>query len=183
MRKDLGMGSGWLGYSYSRTRYQFAAINQGDFFAPRHDRSHTLNLVSNIDVKNALRVLSQHPTRTSRGNLTLGVNFVYSSGQPITEPGSGYYIGSDPAAPYRRFALAPTRVNALRLPYYGRLDLSLTWHKQYRSWAMEPFLQIYNVGNRRNVWFVEYEPERGVMQAGEINMFPILPTLGVNFKF
>lgn len=183
VRKDVGIVSGWLGYSFSRTKYVFDEINKGNTFAPRHDRSHTINLVGNIDLKIAIKKLLNRPTHQTRGNLSLGVNFVYATGQPFTEPGSGYFIASDPAAPDRSLEFAPTRINHIRLPYYGRLDLSLTWHKQYRSWSMSPFIQVFNIGNRKNVWFVEYQPTNGLMQVDEFNMFPLLPTIGVNFKF
>ncbi|MGH7492513.1 MAG: TonB-dependent receptor [bacterium] len=183
VRKDVGMINGWLGYSFSRTRYEFDEINKGEVFSPRHDRSHTINLVSNIDLKSALKKLFHRPASQARGNLSLGVNFVYSTGQPITEPGSGYFIASDPAAPGRSLEFAPTRINHVHLPYYGRLDLSLTWHKHYKSWSMSPYIQVFNVGNRKNVWFVDYQSTNGLMEVDEVNMFPLLPTIGVNFKF
>ena len=183
VRKDVGAVNGWIGYSFSRTKYAFDDINQGEGFAPRHDRSHTVNVVSNIDVKIVLQKLFHRPAGQTRGNLDLGVNFIYSTGQPFTEPGSGYFIASDPAAPGRSLEFAPTRINHIRLPYYGRLDVSLTWHKHYRAWSMSPFIQVFNIGNRKNVWFVEYQPTNGLMQVDEVNMFPLLPTIGVNFKF
>jgi len=183
LKKDVGVVTGWLGYSFSRTQYDFAAINQGREFYPRHDRSHTVNLASTMDLGNAWRALWGRETSGGRGKWSLGVNFVYYTGQPYTEPGSGYLIGADPEARERFVQLSPTKINNIRFPYYSRLDLSLTWLKQYKGWSMSPYAQIFNVGNRQNVWFVNYDYTNGVPDLKEQYMFPFLPTLGVNFKF
>ena len=171
LRKDVGRLTGWLSYTYSRTKYEFEGINSEREFAPRHDRAHTLNLVNNLNFKKF------------KGEWTLSSNIIYSSGQPFTEPGSGYIIGSGPSDPYRHVEYAPTRINNIRLPAYARMDLSLTYTKYYSSWSMAPFLQIYNIGNRKNVWFVDYNYKNGLPELKERYMLPILPTLGVTFKF
>ena len=183
LRKDTGAVSGWIGYSLGRTRYQFNGINQGREFAPRHDRTSTLNLVGNVDVRNALRKLAGRNKKQDRGRWTLGLNLVYSTGQPITEPGSAYIVFSDPGDPYDNIGYAPTRINDVRLPYYGRLDLSLTYERQFGSWSMAPYLQVFNAGNRKNVWFITYDYEDGIPDVDEQSMFPLLPTIGINFRF
>jgi hypothetical protein len=48
---------------------------------------------------------------------------------------------------------------------------------------MVPYFQIFNVGNRRNVWFVDYDFSNNLPDVDEVSMFPLLPTLGVNFEF
>jgi len=192
IRKEGGLISGWAGYSFAETEYTIDGVNQERSFKPRHDRTHTVNLISNLDLDN---LFSDTFTRdSSRWNM--GVNFVYSTGQPITEPGSAYYIASSPDAPYRDVAFAPTNINQVRLPSYARLDLSVTWTLQYQSWVMAPYLQIFNIGNRKNVWFATYgfdtdsitKPEPGEIpqlkpELEEQYMFPLLPTIGVNFEF
>ena len=183
MRKEVGAVSGWVGYSLSRTRYKIAGINQDESFSPRHDRTSTVNVVGNVDLKNALRKLRGERSRRHRGKWTLGVNLVYSTGQPFTEPGSAYIIGSDPGDRQQGLEFAPTRINNIRFPSYARLDLSLTYKRQFRNWSMAPYIQIFNVGDRRNVWFVNYEYEEGLPEVDEVHMFPRLPTLGANFEF
>ncbi len=171
VRKNFGRINGWVGYSLSRTEYQFDVLNQQRWFAPRHDRTSTLNVVANYNKKMA------------GGKWTFGFNFVYSSGQPFTEPGSAYYISSSPMAPIPFVEYAPTQINNIRFPYYARLDISIAYLKQYSNWSLEPYLQIYNVGNRRNVWFVDYDYDNGVPDFEEIYMLPILPTIGFNIRF
>ncbi len=171
LRKNFGSISGWIGYSYAKTEYTVDNINKGRPFAPRHDRSSTLNIVAN------------YSRRMWGGNMIFGSNFVYSTGQPYTEPGSQYVIARSPYSPGRDVEFAPTLINNVRLPYYARLDLSMTWQKQFTTWMLEPFLQVYNVGNRRNVWFVNYDYDNGKPDFEEIYMLPILPTLGMNVHF
>jgi hypothetical protein len=171
LRKDIGRITGWIAYTWSKTKYQFDGINQEREFAPRHDRAHTVNVVNNLNFEKF------------KGEWTLGTNLVYSSGQPFTEPGSGYIIGSSPVAPGRYVEYYPTRINNIRLPAYARLDLSLTYTKNFRTWSMAPYIQVYNIGNRKNVWFMNYDYSNGIPDFEERYMLPILPTLGITFKF
>jgi len=48
---------------------------------------------------------------------------------------------------------------------------------------IEPYIQVFNVGNRKNVWFVNYEYENGIPDVEEQYMLPLLPTVGIKFKF
>ncbi|MDP4114858.1 MAG: hypothetical protein Q8903_01915, partial [Bacteroidota bacterium] len=83
--------------------------------------------------------------------------------------------------------LFPADINSAKLPAYIRMDISLTWEKNYGSWVLAPYLQIFNVGNRKNTWFVTYDNkiENGVakQEVKNTNMMPILPSIGVNIKF
>ena len=85
--------------------------------------------------------------------------------------------------PYRNVEYAPTKINNVRFPSYARLDISITYLKKFKSWSIAPYLQVYNVGDRKNVWFVNYEYENGIPEIEEQYMLPILPTIGVNIKF
>ncbi len=183
LRKDTGNVTGWIGYSFAQTEYSFSNINRGVDFFPRHDRRSTINFVSNMNIRNTLRSLKGKAKKNDRSKWMLGLNFVYSSGQPITAAGSGYITGPAPNAVQRYVEYYPGEINGYRLPPYARLDLSITWKKQYKGWTMSPYLQIYNIGNRKNVWFIDYDYTNGIPEIDEINMFPILPTIGVNFTF
>jgi hypothetical protein len=79
-------------------------------------------------------------------------------------------------------------MNIYRLPAYARLDISITWERRYETWTLSPFLQVINVGNRANAWFINYN-SRGVegnrvnMNTNVQTMIPLLPSVGVNIKF
>jgi len=189
LKKPSGAITGWAGYSLSFTDYTVDGVNQERKFAPRHDRTHAINVVANIDWKNLKRSWrGEAPTKHS-SNWKIGVTFVYTSGQPITLPGSSYFINPLPDVGVDNFELYPSAINELRLPPYARLDLSLTYEKHFRSWSIFPYIQIFNIGNRKNVWFVDYDTiarsanEPFQPDISTNGMFPILPTIGVNFKF
>ena len=183
LRKDSGALTGWIGYSLARTVNTFAGINGDRSFAPRHDRTSTLNVVSTLDIRNGLRKIRGQHKKRDRGRWTLGLNLVYSTGQPITEPGSGYLTTMAPTDIDLGIEYAPTRINNVRLPYYGRVDVSLNYHRQFNGWSMAPYLQLFNAGNRKNTWFVNYNYTDGIPDAESVSMFPLLPTIGVNFEF
>jgi outer membrane receptor protein involved in Fe transport len=185
-KKEAGPMTGWIGYSLANTRHTVDGINDGHAYEPRHDRTHTVNAVANIDIRNSICALKGKPTKNSTSKWLMGLNFVYASGQPITTPGSTYLIRTTPDDE-SGFALYPGGINELRLPAYARLDVSITYEKQFKHWSIAPYLQIFNIGNRKNVWFVQYNAEEQggtVDQKVEtVHMFPLLPSLGVNFKF
>ncbi|MDP4194937.1 MAG: hypothetical protein Q8940_07805, partial [Bacteroidota bacterium] len=190
IRKDYGAITGWIGYSLSRTEYKVDGINMDRSFVPRHDRSSTINLMSNIDI-NAFfdEIKDESATNEHSSKWLLGVNFVFATGQPITIPSSTYIVGAMPDFPINKtnVSLYPTELNTVRLPAYSRLDLSITYEKNYGSWTLAPYLQIFNAGNRKNVWFIQYKnvvkDNMVTQEVKNVNMLPILPSIGVNIKF
>ena len=183
LRKDSGALTGWAAYSIARTEYGFDGINGNRDFTPRHDRTHVVNLVANVDMANAWRKLHGQPKLGVRGPWRLSSSFVYGSGQPITEPGSAYFVRTSPAQPGTMLRYVPTLINNVRLPAYVRLDVSLTWKGDFGSWTAAPYVQLFNAGNRSNVWFVDYDFRNGLPDVDAVSMFPMLPTIGVNFTF
>ncbi len=186
-KKDAGFITGWIGYSLSRTENTFDGINQNKAYIPRHDRTSTVNVVGNFQLNDLICVLKGIQRENYSSNWTFGLNFVYSSGQPITMPGSAYVLQSLPGWEENMYKVHPTDINSYRLPPYSRLDVSLSYEKKYTGWSLAPYIQIINVGNRKNVWFLDYEDKiegnQIVKKVDTFNMLPILPSIGVNIKF
>ncbi|MGE5363951.1 MAG: TonB-dependent receptor [Bacteroidota bacterium] len=189
IRKDYGSVTGWLGYSLARTENTMDNLNRGKSFVPRHDRTSTVNAVVNFNIGEVFHEMTGDVYRPGSSKWLFSMNFIYSTGQPITLPGSAYYIKTMPdwGGSKNNMSLYPTELNELNLPSYARMDISLTWEKQYSGWTLAPYLQIYNIGNRKNVWFIQYdnkiENNRVVQDIDTVNMLPILPSIGVNIKF
>lgn len=187
LRKDYGAVTGWVGYSLSRTEYKVDGVNGGSVFVPRHDRTSTVNAVANIDIRDFFNEISDHDDfAVYSSKWTLGLNFVYSSGQPITLPTSAYATSSMPG-----WALKldnyPSEVDNMRLPYYARIDLSVNYQKNYGAWSLLAYFQVFNLGNRKNVWFINYEfntkDNLMVPDITNYHMLPILPSIGFTIKF
>lgn len=189
IRKDYGALTGWLGYSLSRTEAKVDYLNAGKYFAPRHDRTHTVNAVMNIDIGNFINELFDKPADYKSAKWIFGFNMIYATGQAITIPGSIYYVRKFPDWDDNQFGIAlyPTELNTQRLPSYMRIDLSLTYEKDYGFMKLAPYIQVYNATNNKNVWFINYENEIKNMRIEPkieyYYMLPILPSIGVNIKF
>jgi hypothetical protein len=196
LKKDNGSVTGWIGYGLASTEYKFQDINQNEFFPPRHDRRSIVNVVANMNIRHFLKDIGLSEGTQSSSQWLLGINFVYASGQPLTTPSSVYLsntlpdiggsLGQGPGG-YRSYSIYPTTINAYRIPAYARLDLSVTYKKQYESWSMAPYLQIFNVGNRKNIWFIQYDEDlvgdKIIQKIEPAYMLPLLPTLGITFNF
>lgn len=189
LRKESGTISGWISYTYSKTMLKFDKINQANSFEPRHNRTHSISVITNIDLNNFINEFNREPLTYSDKRWILGMNFTFLSGQPITLPGSVYLINQLPdwLGNKNAIALYPSTINAFNLPYYARFDLSITYEVDYDSWTLSPYLQIFNMFNRKNVWFIQYKNEiknnTVHQEIDNVNMFPILPSIGVSIKF
>ena len=195
LRKDAGAVTGWIGYALSRTEYAFPGINQGSMFIPRQDRTSVVNFVLNGNIGNIFSGKCDEAPRKSASQWLLGLNFIFTTGQPITVPASVYFVNTLPAwnnysagnQNLPNYQLYPGPIDTYRLPDYMRLDLSITWQKDYGTWSLSPYLQIFNLGNRKNVWFIEYSSQNSngaiVQDVKPVYMLPFLPSLGVTIKF
>jgi hypothetical protein len=189
LRKESGAISGWISYAYSKTLLTFDGINQGESFEPRHDRTHAVNIIANLDLNNFLREINNEQFVRPDKRWTLGMNFTFFSGQPITLPGSVYLVNQLPdwLGNKNAIALYPSAINSFTLPFYSRFDISLNYEIEYDGWSLSPYLQIFNMFNRKNVWFIQYKNEiknNTVHQEIEtVNMFPVLPSIGITIRF
>ncbi len=195
LRKDIGAVTGWVSYSLSRTTVKFNGINQNVFFPPRWNRTSVVDFVLTGNINSIFSGRWNEPPPKSSSNWILGLDFVFTSGQPITLPSSMYFINTLPAWDYYSltgkrlpsFQLYPGMIDSFKLPDYIRLDLSITWQKDFGTWSIAPYLQIYNAGNRKNVWFIRYtsSEQNGIITPTITteSELPLLPSLGVTIKF
>ena len=195
LRKDVGAITGWVSYSLARTKNTYDGINQGNEYAPRHDRASVVNFILNSDISDLFSGNWNGEPTPKSSKWLLGLNFIYASGQPITAPASAYQVstvpdGNDNTIPGENipgYKLYPGSIDSYRLPAYSRMDLSITYEKDYGSWTLSPYLQIFNIGSRKNIWFIQYQSEfknNSIIQTvKKVNMLPILPSIGVTVKF
>ncbi len=167
VRKVKGNFTGWISYTYSGAERKFAAINNGKTFAAPYDKPHDISVVVNYNVN---------------GQLSVGANWVYSTGRPVTFPVGRAVWGNVIVPVY-------SDRNAYRLPDYHRLDLSFTYKpKQHhqKKWYGEWNLSVYNAYARKNVWAINFvsEPDDPYSTYAESTyLFSIIPSLTYNFHF
>ncbi|WP_299459933.1 TonB-dependent receptor [uncultured Microscilla sp.] len=169
LRKNKGNTTGWVSYTLSKTERKAAGINNGNPYAPRHDRRHSFNLIVNHEFSS---------------RLSLALNFTYATGASVTMP-AGRYIIDNKTVPYY------TERNGYRMPAYHRMDLSLTWKRPQKRLFGKKFqgewnLSIYNAYARKNPFSIQFREDEntpGKTQAEMTYLFGIMPSVSYNFKF
>jgi hypothetical protein len=111
----------------------------------------------------------------------LDLSFRYGTGQPVTLA-AGRYTVTDVTGRQHDVAL-PGELNAYRLPDFHRLDVGISRAYRFKGAVVEPNLQIINVYNHENVYLRSYDLSKNPATFDDVNMFPFLPTLGVNVTF
>ncbi len=173
LRKNEGDLTGWIGYTLSKAEQRTPGgtaggpgINNGDWYLTPFDRTH------DISVSGAYKL---------NDKFSLGANFVFQTGRPVTYPIGQYeYEGLSQVSYADR--------NSDRLPAYHRLDLSLNYkpnRKPDKRWKGEWVLSVYNAYDRRNAASISFgqNSETGVNEATRTAIFGIVPSLTYNFKF
>lgn len=168
IKKRYGQIDGWVGYTWSRTTRTFPEINGGrTYFAP-FDRRHDASLVITYKLNE---------------RWTFGGVFVYGTGRPITLPQQRYFIEN-------RIVNEYGERNAVRMIDYHRLDLSATYYvrktkRLEQSWNFS----LFNAYSRLNPFFIYIDVSGNIVennikiQAKQVSLFPIIPSVTWNFKF
>lgn len=166
LRKKNRKLRGWLSYTLARSERKFDAIDAGNWFRARQDRTHDVSVVG-------MYALSK--------KWTMGATFVYHTGNAVTFPSGKYEVDGKTIFYY-------TERNGYRMPHYHRLDLSATYepsisNRRFRSsWTFG----IYNAYNRKNAYIIDFR-ENGSnsnrTEAYKIALFGVIPSVTWNFKF
>ena len=169
LKRRYGRLTGWVGYTWSKTDRQFAQLNRGLAFPAKFDRRHDLSLVLDFRVSD---------------RWTVAATWVYATGNTLTLPVQRYLLEGRIAEVYG------TR-NGFRMPAYHRADLSVTYlpPRQNPRWEQRWNFSIYNLYNRLNPYFIYFantgDWASGTLdlQAYQVSLFPILPSVTWNFRF
>ncbi|CCH00531.1 TonB-dependent receptor plug [Fibrella aestuarina BUZ 2] len=193
LQKKVGRFSGWIGYTWSRTEWQFADLNNGEPFFPRYDRRHDASLVGIYELS---------------PRVTLAGTWVYGTGQALTLPQISYNafeqgnpyltnLGYNNNLPLINQLFGfPRQVdeygpkNSFRAEAYHRFDVSVQFHKKKKRHERTWEFSAYNAYNRRNPFFytLTSRPVDGPSNTSETvlqrySVFPIVPSVSYNFKF
>lgn len=146
--------------------WAYKEYNNIDFY-PRYDKRHTLSVLTNY---------------SPGGGWQFSINWMLNSGMPFT-PIVGFYDRLEIKQPppfYPLNLFVPTTLwgtkNTERLPYYHRMDISVS--KRFRLFAalFQIEASIMNVYNRKNIFY--YNRDTGE----RVDMLPFMPTLSVRVE-
>ena len=79
--------------------------------------------------------------------------------------------------------ILPGGRNTARLLDYHRMDLNITRDLNIFGLRSQFYLQIFNLYSRRNEWFIQYDTNNPNTEPEVVKMLPVIPTIGLNFKF
>ncbi len=158
----------WAVYSLT-----FVTRNDGRRdYTPHFDRRHNINLVFTYNFGD-------------KKSWSLNTRWNFGSGFPFTQT-QGFYemlnfqngVGSNTNSQNGNPGIYYTDVNTGRLPYFHRLDASISKKFYVREHqTMTWILSATNVYNRENIFFFDR------LNYKRINQLPIMPTLGFNYIF
>ncbi len=170
INKLRGRLTGWIGYTLSWTWRKFPDLNTNEKFPAKFDRRNDLSVVGMYDLNTKWR---------------FGGVFVYGTGNATSLPVRFYIINGVLTQEY-------SKINQYRLNAYHRFDISATYTPQpkkqkklHSSWVFS----IYNVYSRLNPYFIYFDqtgsPYNGTLkiEALQVSLFPIIPSVTWNFKF
>ncbi len=170
VNKVKGRFTGWIGYTLSWTWRKFKDLNYGEKYPAKYDRRNDLSVVAMYELNKKWK---------------LSASFIYGTGNAATLPQRFYFVNGVLSQEY-------SRINQYRLPAYHRLDLSaiLTPKKNIsRKCKSEWVFSVYNAYSRKNPYFIYYDQEGSAfdgslkIQAKQVSIFPIIPSVTWNFKF
>lgn len=170
LKKNGKKLTGWIGYTLAWTNRIFPDLNEGEPFPATYDRRHDLSVVGSYRINERWSVSAV---------------FVYGTGSAMTVPVSRYFINGELVSEYGDR-------NSFRMPDYHRLDLGATLHpnpKKNKRFKSTWNFGIYNVYSRQNPYFIYFDTnvdsddQSVTIEARQVSVFPILPSVTWNFKF
>lgn len=165
LEKKIGVFTGWLSYTLSKTERKFDQINNSKAFPARQDRTHDISFVGIYNISN---------------NWALSANWVYYTGEAATFPSGKYQVDGQTVNLY-------TERNGYRVPDYHRLDVGATYYfNRTLTKEMSISFSLYNVYARENAFrisFEQSETDPNKTQAVKLALFSIVPSISFNFRF
>jgi len=164
-QRRLGSLTGSISYTLAWTYRTFPELNSGKEFMPKYDRRHDLSVVGNYQLSEKWK---------------LGFVFTYSTGQSFTA-GIARYAIQTPVGNMEQ--ILPGDLYNYRLPPYHRMDVSITKRTTIFGLKGSWYIQIYNIYDRKNVWFRGFDTQKNPTEVTDITLLPIIPTFGIDFDF
>ncbi len=167
LKKKTGRLTGWIAYTLSKTERSFAAVNNGDYYNAKQDKTHDLSVVG---------------IYAPGGRWTFSGTFLYSTGGAVTFPNGKYRINNQTTFLY-------TKRNDDRMPAYHRLDLAATLesrHNKDRRYQSSWTFGLYNAYGRPNAFSIGFKDDpdnAGKTIAERTTLFTFVPNVTWNFKF
>ena len=170
INKTKGRFTGWVGYTLAWSWRKFLDLNKGNPYPAKYDRRHDLSVVGMYELNPKWK---------------FSAVFVYATGNATSLPEKFYLVEGVLTQQF-------SSINQYRLAPYHRLDLSATYQpeplkprKIKSSWSFS----VYNAYSRKNPYFLYFDQTGSAfagtlkVQAKQVSLFPVIPSVTYNFKF
>jgi len=176
LQKKTGKTTGWIGYTLSWTMREFENLNFGKPYPYRYDRRHDFSIVVAHEFSE---------------KFDIAATWVYGTGNAVSLPTERYMRAG--TSPYPQELEHFQERNGYRMRAYHRLDFGVNFHKQKKYWKRTWSFGTYNMYNRANPFFLQYETEYVYnaetqqyveqRQLTQYSLFPIIPYVSYRFEF
>lgn len=164
-QKKSGKYNGWISYTLQQVLYQFDIHGPNPFPAAQ-------------DVTHELKLINLYSYR----NWNFSAVWIYGTGKPYTAPLGAYEIILPDGTSKSYISIG--QKNTFRLPDYHRLDLSGQYNIKLGNMGTATIgLSIFNLYNRKNVWYKEYSVIENQLVETNVELLGITPNLFLSFKF
>jgi hypothetical protein len=159
LQKKYGKMTGWLSYSLAEVKYNFPDFGKNDFYASQ-------------DVRNEFKAVAIYKL----GNWDFSATWIFASGRPYTAPEGGYQITLLDGT--TKDFINVSEKNGLRLPNYHRMDIAATYNWKRASLSGS----IFNLYNRSNVWYKEFQIVSSQVLETNVNYLGITPNVSFAWR-
>ena len=164
IQKKFGKFTGWASYTLAQTRYNFPVYGDG-YFAAVHDVTNEFKLTGIYKLK----------------SWTFSTSWIYATGRAYTEPLGGYSVSLFDGLT-TDFIVAGAK-NFSRYPIYHRLDVSAKYNFDIGDTGSGSIgMSLFNVYNRKNTWYNEYEIDETGLTETNVNLLGITPNITFSIK-
>ena len=165
LQKKRGRYSGWIAYSIGHSVNHFDEYGSGYFFASN-------------DVPMEVKIVNFFQYK----KWDFSATWIYASGKPYTAPEGGYEVTMVDGS--TKGFISVSSKNAERYSSYHRLDIAASYSfKLFRQSPCSISLSVFNLYNRKNIWYIDYHVADNNIQANSVNYLGITPNLSFSIRF
>jgi len=171
VQKNSGNFNGWISYTLGEAKNHFDVYS--DTYFP-----------ANQDVTHEFKIVGLYNYR----RWDFSANWIFATGRPYTAPSGAYSITLLDGSAQDYFTV--TSKNSLRLPDYHRLDVSVNYKLYLGSYNDKDRQELgyigfslFNVYNRKNIWYKQYAIESGKVIETNVTYLGITPNITISLKF
>ncbi len=164
IQKKYGRYNGWISYTLGEVLYNFPIYGEQSFYAS-HDVTNEFKIVNTFKLN----------------KWTFAGTWIYGTGKPYTEPTGEYSVEMLDGNSQSFMEIGEK--NAARYPDYHRLDLSATFNYKLGNTGFGSIaFSIFNVYNRTNVWYKEFEVDESELIETDVTLLGITPSITLSFR-